>query len=254
MTQNFLNSEMATWKTLVHPRLKCMHQQVAVFKKHVSICLVSGVSEATFLLLALALLTAWFSHTPTANMLSLATRARRARRKERRINTMVESLQTLVHLESCQKHRPHAKNLFHRCPRSVRQKLAQFVVEHIMLLGFVLISACCVGHFASECPNKRKIDFILTWQAVLCSMPCVTVQRSKKPKMMKTRMTSKTLLHSRSRVRKGLPFLREVPRRPFGDSHVCHPLLDQYEDTTIETTDVGFTFAGGETETASTKI
>ena len=32
------------------------------------------------------------------------------------------------------------------------------------------------------------------------------------------------------------------------------PLADQYEDTTIETTDVGFTFAGGETEAASTKI
>ena len=28
----------------------------------------------------------------------------------------------------------------------------------------------------------------------------------------------------------------------------------QYEDTTIETTDVGFTFAGGEAEAASTKI
>ena len=32
------------------------------------------------------------------------------------------------------------------------------------------------------------------------------------------------------------------------------PVADRYEDTTIETTDVGFTFAGGETEAASTKI
>ena len=32
------------------------------------------------------------------------------------------------------------------------------------------------------------------------------------------------------------------------------PVADQYEDTTIDTTDVGFTFAGGETEAASTKI
>ena len=31
------------------------------------------------------------------------------------------------------------------------------------------------------------------------------------------------------------------------------PVVDQYEDTTIETTDVGFTFAGGETDAASTK-
>ena len=32
------------------------------------------------------------------------------------------------------------------------------------------------------------------------------------------------------------------------------PVADRYEDTAIETTDVGFTFAGGETELASTNI
>ena len=32
------------------------------------------------------------------------------------------------------------------------------------------------------------------------------------------------------------------------------PVADQYEDTTIETTNVGFTFAGGETGATSTKI
>ena len=32
------------------------------------------------------------------------------------------------------------------------------------------------------------------------------------------------------------------------------PVVDQYEATTIETTDGGFTFAGGETEAARTKI
>ena len=32
------------------------------------------------------------------------------------------------------------------------------------------------------------------------------------------------------------------------------PVADRYEDTTIETTDVGFTFAGGETEAANTNI
>ena len=32
------------------------------------------------------------------------------------------------------------------------------------------------------------------------------------------------------------------------------PVADRYESTTIETTDVGFTYAGGETEAASTKI
>ena len=42
-----------TWKIKVHPHLKCMHQRVAVFKKHVTFCRVSRVPEATFLLLAL---------------------------------------------------------------------------------------------------------------------------------------------------------------------------------------------------------
>ena len=32
------------------------------------------------------------------------------------------------------------------------------------------------------------------------------------------------------------------------------PIVDRYEGATIETTDVGFTFAGGETEVASTKL
>ena len=53
MTQNFLNSLTAIWKTLMRQHLKCMLRQVAVFKKHVSFWLVSRVPEAIFLLLVL---------------------------------------------------------------------------------------------------------------------------------------------------------------------------------------------------------
>ena len=82
---------------------------------------------------------------------------------------------------------------------------------------------------------------------VQCSMPHVMVQLSKKPNKIKTRMTSKTLLRLQSRVWRGSPFLMEEPRRPF--------LIHEYPtSTTTETTDVGFTFAGGETDAASTKI
>ena len=49
MIQKFLNSLMATWKTLMRPHLKCTRQQVEVFKKYVSFCLVSRVPEAIFL-------------------------------------------------------------------------------------------------------------------------------------------------------------------------------------------------------------
>ena len=48
MTQNFLNNLMTTWKTLTHPHLICMNQQIAIFKKHVSFCLLSRVPEAIF--------------------------------------------------------------------------------------------------------------------------------------------------------------------------------------------------------------
>ena len=82
---------------------------------------------------------------------------RRARGKGNHLRRKVESLQTfMVHLASCQNHRPHVPSLVLRCPRSVRQKLAQLVVDHITLLVFVLISACCVDKSeirASECPN-----------------------------------------------------------------------------------------------------
>ena len=82
-------------------------------------------------------------------------------------------------------------------------------------------------------------------------MPRVIVQRSKKRKKLKTRMKSKTLLLSQPRVWKGLPFLMEEPRRPFLDSRVFNQLR---HNTTVETTDVGLAFAGGETEAASKNI
>ena len=68
MTQNFLNSLMAIWKTLMRPHLKCMLRQVAVFKKHVSFWLVSRVPEAIFLLLVLVLLMAWLSRPLIENL------------------------------------------------------------------------------------------------------------------------------------------------------------------------------------------
>ena len=69
------------------------------------------------------------------------------------------TFQTLVHLESCQNHRPHVQSFAHRRPRSVRLKLAQLVVDNIALLGFVLISACCVAKFDilhQDVPTKEK--------------------------------------------------------------------------------------------------
>ena len=116
-----------------------------------------------------------------------------------------------------------------RCPRSVRLRLAQLVVDHITLLVFVLISACCVDKLDivhQNVPTKEKrLHFHLAnghlvpmpW-VVQCPMHRVLVQLSKKPNKIKTRMTSKTLLRFQSRVWRGSPFLMEEPRRPFLDS------------------------------------
>ena len=177
-------------------------------------------------------------------------RGKRARGK-RLLCTTVESFQTSVHLGSCQNHRTHVQSLVHRCQRSVRTKMAQLLVNHITLPGFILISACCVAKLdiahQNVPTNKERLHFLLanvhlvhTLWAVQCSMPCVLVQRSKKPKKIKARMTSNTLLFFSIKSLEGFPIL--------------DPVADQYEDITIETTDVGFTFAGGETDAASTNI
>ena len=124
MTQNFLNSLMGIWKTLMRPHLKCMHQQVAVFKKHVSFCLVLREPEVEREIISAE---RWRVSKPSWYTWHLAKTTD-----------------------------PHVPSLVLRCPRSGRQKLAQLVVDHITLLVVVLISACCVDKLeirASECPN-----------------------------------------------------------------------------------------------------
>ena len=111
--------------------------------------------------------------------------------------------------------------------------------------------------------QQRTSGCIFNWQtgiwylcSGLCSVRCprVMVQLSKKPNEIKTRMTSKTLLRFQSRVWRGSPILMQEPRRQFLEFASVRPVADQDEDTTIGTTDVSFTFAGGATEAASTKI
>ena len=100
-----------------------------------------------------------FGACSAANLQSIVAWARRARGRETLLRTEVESFQTLVHLVSCQNHRPHVQSLVHRCARSVLPKLAQLVVDHTTLLGFVLISACCVamlGIVHQNVPTKEQ--------------------------------------------------------------------------------------------------
>ena len=115
-----------------------------------------------------------------------------------------------------------------RCPRSVRLKLAQLMVDHITLLVFVLISACCVDKWDIVLQNVQKekrppfhlenVRLVPMLQVAQCSIPLVMVRLSKKANKIKPRVPSKTLLRFQSRVWRGSQFLMEEPWRPFLDS------------------------------------
>ena len=84
-------------------------------------------------------------------------------------------------------------------PMSQKRPTETLVVDHITLLGFVLISPCCVaklGIVHQSVPAKAK-RLLFTWQTCiwyfrsgLCCMQCVTVltawRQSKTPKKINT--------------------------------------------------------------------
>ena len=82
--------------------------------------------------------------------------ARRVRGKENPRLRKVDNRQGWAHLAFCHNHRPHVLSLVLRCPRSVRVKLAQLVVDHFTLPVFVLISTCCVDKWDIVLQNVPK--------------------------------------------------------------------------------------------------
>ena len=138
----------------------------------------------------------------------------------------VANRQVWVHLAFCQKHRAHVSSLVLRCPRSVRLRLVQLVVDHIMLLVSVLISACCVDKWdivLQNVPTKgnrllshlENVHLAPVLWVVQCSIPSVMVLLSKKLNKIKTRITLKILWRFQTRVWRDSPFLTEEPRRQF---------------------------------------
>ena len=93
---------------------------------------------------------------------------------------------------------------------------------------------------------------------VLCSMPCVTVltawQRSNKSKKKKIKQDLHDIedfVAFSFKSLEGFAILDGGAKKTVAEFTIVQPVADQYEVTTIETTDVGFTF---ETEAASTNI
>ena len=212
------------------------------------------------MLLALVLSTAWLSHPLIANLHSLVARARKASGKGSLLRGRRESSQNLgtpgvlpkpstSHSESrppMSKQRPTEADATRGGPHHVpRLRPAQCMLRRKLDI------------VQQNVPTKEKrlhfhlanVHLVHTLWAVKCSMSCVMVQ----PNKIKTRLTSKTLLLSQSRVWRGLQILDGATKTVSGFMSV-QPVADQYEETTIETTDVGFTFAGGETDAASMNI
>ena len=234
MTQNFLNSLMAIWKTLMRLHLKCMHRQVAVFKKHVSFWLVSSVPEAIFLLFVLVLVTAWLSHPLIENLQSLVAKARSVRGKEHPLLRKVEKRQAWVHLAFCQK--PQTSLFESRPPMSKKRPIEAGATRggphHAPRLRPDQCMLCRqVGHRASECPNKGKATAFSLGKgafgtyALGCAVfdaPCygATVGETEEDQDEEDIEDFVAFsIKSRGEEEEGdSPFLTEEPRRPFLDT------------------------------------
>ena len=119
-----------------------------------------------------------------------------------------------------------------------------------------------VGHRASECPNKGKATAFSPGKrafgtyALGCAVfdaPCygATVEETEQDQ---DENDIEDFVAFSIKSLEGFAILDGGATKTVSGFMSIQPVEDQYEDTTIETTDVGFTFAGGETEAASTNI
>ena len=112
-----------------------------------------------------------------------------------------------------------------------------------------------VGHRASECPNKGKPTAFspgtraFGTYALGCAVfdsPCYVATAKEIEEDIEDFVTFSIKSPEEFAILDG-----GATKTVSGFMSV-HPVADRYEGTTIELTDVGFTFAGGETEAAST--
>ena len=117
-----------------------------------------------------------------------------------------------------------------------------------------------VGHRASECPNKRKTTALSPGKrafgthalgcAVFDATCCGAIVEETEQDQDENDIEDFVAFSIKSV--EGFDILDGRATKTISGFMSIQPAADQFEDTTIETTDVGFTFAGGETEAAST--
>ena len=119
-----------------------------------------------------------------------------------------------------------------------------------------------IGHRASECPNKgeatacsprkRALGTYALGCAVFDAVCCgATVKETEEGQ---DENDTEDFVAFTNKSLEGFTMFDGGATKTVSGFMSVHPVADQYEDTTIETTDVGFTFAGGDTEAASTNI
>ena len=199
-----------------------------------------------------------------ASLQSLVAKARKARGKGNPLHRKWKVANPWYTWHLANNHRPHVPSLVLRCPRSVRLRLAQLVVDHITLLVLVLISACCVDKLDIVHQNvpKRNNDCIFTWQtgiwylwSGLCGVRCPVLWcYCRRNRTRSRREDIEDFVAFGIKSLEGFAILGGGATKTDSGFMSAQPVADQHEDTTIETTDFGFTFAGGETEAVSTKI
>ena len=119
-----------------------------------------------------------------------------------------------------------------------------------------------VGHRASEGPNRGKatafspenVRLVLVLWVVQCSVPLCYGAAIEEIEQDQDEEDIEDFVAFSIKSLEGFAILDGGATKTVSGFMSVHPVADRYEGTTIETTDVGFTFAGGETEAASTNI
>ena len=134
-----------------------------------------------------------------------------------------------------------------------------------MLLVSVLISACCVDKWdivLQNVPTKgnrllshlENVHLVPMLWVVQCSIPSVIGATVEGTGQDQDEEDIEDFAAFSIKSLEGFAILDGGATKTVSGFLSVQPVADRYEDTTIELTDVGFTFAGGETEAANTKI
>ena len=260
MTQNFLNSLMAIWKTMMRQHLMCMLRQVAVF--HEARELLARVKSARGYVPVVGIGAFVGLAQPSTDRKPAKSRGKGKTGKRKGKSSSPKggkptSLGTPGTLP-----KPQTSRFESRPPMSKKRPTEAGATRgHAPRLRPDQCMLCRqVGHHASECPKKgKRLPFHLEnvrlvpmfWVCAVFDSQCfgATVEEIEQDQ---DEEDIEDFVAFSIKSLEGFAILDAGATKTVSGLMSVQP--NQSRGTTIETTDVGFTFAGGETEEASTKI